>query len=157
MLSPWGSIMCVRTHKNTEKIDNLSIYLFIYLTPHKTCNVTNIVCKWDKANENRMKWGGFTVHHKAESTNISIVVWVAYSDKLCLEIKSWSMSDMTTNENEMEGEWACPCINPKSSSVWSVQKIVPNVQKCCWKKVILWWIILQWMFSRRCENLSRVS
>ena len=47
--------------------------------------------------------------HKVDSTNISIVFWVAYSDTLCLKIKSWMMNDiMTTNENEMEGEWACP-------------------------------------------------
>ena len=28
----------------------------------------------------------------------------------------------------MEGEWACPCSNPKSSSVRSVRKIVPNIR-----------------------------
>ena len=50
------------------------VYLFIYLTPHRNMQCDkHIVCKWDEANENRMKWGGFTVHHKAESTNISIM------------------------------------------------------------------------------------
>ena len=28
-----------------------------------------------------------------------------------------------------DGEWACPCINLKSSIVWSVQKLVPPFQR----------------------------
>ena len=52
---------------------NLNLYLLTYF---KKSSVTNIICKWDEANENslyRMKWGGFTVHPKADSTNISIL------------------------------------------------------------------------------------
>ena len=50
---------------------------------------------------------------------------------------------MKMDDNEMEGEWACPCFNPKSSSVWSVQKIVPNVRKCCYAQKVVIAQILQ--------------
>ena len=61
-------------HEGTKARVNHAIILLI---------VTNITCNGNEANENRMKWGGFTVQHKKDSTNIFIMLewsWVAYFD-----------------------------------------------------------------------------
>ena len=63
---------------------------------------------------------------------------------------------MTTNENEMEGQWVCPCFKLKSSSVWAVQKIVPNVRKCYNRKLFCS-ESGRWMVSHQCWNVFIIS